>query len=389
MRIRMPVSTYVVGVLLVSALAACQGNIGSGSGLSIPQAAAPYQPGGPGQTTTSRERSLDGAVYLSSYSPAPTLPLPTIGGFGIVIALGTPGPSPSPSPVPSSSASGSAAVKKLPKRSPTSAVAHRFELALAAPSASPAVTASDTPAAAATATSGAASAAPAGSAAPAAVTHLSDASPGPSGSPGPAGSGAPVATASASPAGHHHTHPAINSGPKVVTKIVAYPDDAPVAPTPEPTGSVQTYPVRTALVRGYLLPAVDVPIYGLGAIKFTVPKSEITASRGYTIAVFTYAKKHRGKLLEYDTSPTVGTDSIVSPFADDPIVFKKNIAYELVLYADPGLATPVPLPTGSYPNAGVNPVPYPSGYTPQPGQSGGTPIPPGYPTPYATQSYFH
>lgn len=377
----MPMRTsIVVAGVLAFALAACQGNIGSGSGLSIPQAAAPYQPGGPGQAAQSRERALDGAVYLSSYSPAPTLPLPAIGGFAIAINLGT--PAPSPSPAPSTSAS-PAAKKSASKRTPTSAIRHRYAIALAGPS--PA--ASDAPTAAPSAST--LNAAPLASSAADAVTHLSDvASPSASGSPGPAGSGAPVPAGSSSPAGHHHTHPAINQGPKVVTKTVAYPDDAPVAPTPEPTGSVQTYPVRTALVRGYLLPAVDVPIYGLGAITFTVPKSEITAARGYTIAVFTYAKKHRGKLLEYDTSPTVGTDSIVSSYADDPIVFKKNIAYELVLYADPGLATPVPLPTGSYPNAGTNPVPYPSGYTPQAGQSG-SPIPPGYPTPYSTQTPFH
>jgi hypothetical protein len=381
----MPVSTSVGAGILVLAFAACQGNIGSGSGLSIPQAAAPYQPGGPGQAAQTRERALDGAVYLSSYSPAPTLPLPAIGGFGIAIDLGT--APPSPSPAPSTSASAAATKKSASKRSPTSAIGHRYTVALAAPS--PEAAASDAPSVAPIAS--AAAAAPTGSAAASSsgVTHLSDVpSPGASGSPGPAGSGAPIPGASASPAGHHHTHPAINQGPKVVTKTVAYPDDAPVAPTPEPTGSVQTYPVRAALVRGYLLPAVDVPIYGLGAIKFTVPKSEITATRGYTIAVFTYAKKHRGKLLEYDTAPTVGVDSIVSSYADDPIVFKKNIAYELVLYADPGLATPVPLPTGSYPNAGTNPIPYPSGYTPQPGQSG-TPIAPGYPYPSPTPSYFH
>jgi hypothetical protein len=374
-------TSIVVAGVLSFALAACQGNIGSGSGLSIPQAAAPYQPGGPGQTAQSRERALDGAVYLSSYSPAPTLPLPEVGGFAIAINLGT--PAPSPSPAPSTSAS-PASKKSASKRSPTSAIRHRYSFALAGPSPSPA--ASEAPVAASSAS--APSAASLASAAADAVTHLSDvASPSASGSPGPAGSGAPLPSGSASPAGHHHTHPAINQGPKVVTKTVAYPDDAPVAPTPEPTGSVQTYPVRTALVRGYLLPAVDVPIYGLGAITFTVPKSEITAARGYTIAVFTYAKKHRGKLLEYDTSPTVGTDTIASSYADDPIVFKKNIAYELVLYADPGLATPVPLPTGSYPNAGTNPVPYPSGYTPQPGQSG-SPLPPGYATPYPTQTPF-
>ena len=155
-------------------------------------------------------------------------------------------------------------------------------------------------------------------------------------------------------------------------------------------------------MRGYLQPAADVPIYGLGAIRFFVPKEELTTARGYTIAVFTEAKHHKGKLLEYDTAPVVGSDGVQSSFADDPLVFKKAIGYEIVLYADQGAATPVPVPSG-YPAAGANPfyTPVPSGYTPAPGQPApgqpgygspnpyATPIPPGYPTPTPTPTYFH
>ena len=396
MIVRTPLRGFATAGILALSLAACQGNIGSGSGLSIPAAPAPYQPGGPAAQTQSRERALEGAVYMSAASPLPDLPLPSVGGFGIDINLGTPAPLPTPTPVSSATPKSSKSLKS--KRAKTSAVGHRaYVLALNAEAASSPAAAASGSAAPSAAASSLPSAASSAAPVPAGVTHLSDASPSASGSPGVTASGSPAAAGSAKP--NHHTHASINSGPKIETKTVAYPDDAPAPPTPEPTGNIQTFPARKPLVRGYLKPAVDVPIYGLGAIRFFVPKDELTMTRGYTIAVFTYAKKHKGKLLEYDTAPTVLTDSVTSSFADDPIVFKKTIAYEIVLYADQGAATPVPVPSG-YPAAGANPfyTPVPSGYTPAPGQAPGqpgTPVPYGYPTtpppgyPTPTQSPFH
>jgi hypothetical protein len=381
MMLRSPLLGLASCAVLAFALAACQGNIGSGSGLSIPQGPQQYQPGGPQAQTASRERVLEGAVYLNPAAPPSDIPLPTVNGFAIDIKLGTAPPTAAPTPTPTATAP--APKRSAGHRTHTAAIVQR-SIVLALASGAPA-----SPTSADLAASAAPSPAPLESSA--GVTHLSDVpSPSVSGSPVAAGSAGPSVVASASPLGHH-PHSTATSGPKVATKLVAYPDDAPVAPTAEPTGSVQTFPNRKALVRGYLMSAADVPIYGLGAIKFTVPPSELSPTRGYTIAIFTSQKKHRGKLLEYDTAPVALAGVIASSFDDDPIVFKKSIGYEIVLYADQAPATPIPVPSG-YPAAGNNPVPYPSGATPQPGQSlqpGQTPIPQGYPTPTPLQTFFH
>jgi len=76
-------------------LSACQGNIGGGSGLSIPQAPGYNNPAGPGGAqSSSRERVLEGAVYLSS--KLSEVPLPQLAGFSVALELGTPGPLSSP-----------------------------------------------------------------------------------------------------------------------------------------------------------------------------------------------------------------------------------------------------------------------------------------------------
>jgi hypothetical protein len=393
MLVRNPVRAFALAVAITMLLSDCQGNIGSGSGLSIPQAPSQGQPAGP-QQPASRERVLEGAVYMNLASPLPDLPLPTIGGFGIDIALGTAPPSPSPAP----STSPSAPAKGSSKRARTSAIGrHAYRVAALTPSDESSPLASPAP----TSSPSAAPASPAAAASTGAVTHLSDVpSASASGSPAATTSGSPAATASTKPG--HHGHLTVAAGPKITTKIVAYPDegDAPAAPTPEPTGAVQTFPVRKPLLRGYILPMTDVPIYGLGAVRFLLPKTELTPGRGYTIAIFTAAKHFKGKLLEYDTSPVVSATSVASSYDDDPIVFKKSIGYEIVIYADEGLATPVPVPSG-YPQSGANPFYTPAppgsqqpgqgGQPGQPGQAGyGTPPPPGYtPTPYASASYFH
>ncbi len=379
-----PVRALALAVAVTLMLSDCQGNIGSGSGLSIPQAPSQGQPAGP-QQSASRERALEGAVYMNLASPLPDLPLPTIGGFGIDIALGTAPPSPSPAP----SATATAASKSGSKRARTSAVsrrAYRVAALTFSDQSSPAASAIPSSAPSTTAAS------PAPAASTGAVTHLSDVpSASASGSPAASASGSPAAASSSKPG--HHGHVTVAVGPKIETKTVAYPDDAPAAPTPEPTGAVQTFPNRKPLVRGYILPATDVPIYGLGAVRFLLPKTELTPGRGYTIAIFTAAKHHKGKLLEYDTAPVVSATSVASSFDDDPIVFKKSIGYEIVIYADEGLATPVAVPSG-YPQSGANPfyTAAPPGSQGQPGQPGygATPLPPGYsPTPYPSQTPFH
>jgi hypothetical protein len=269
------------GVLVVaSGLAACSGNLGSGVGGGLPIAPGGQsyqQPAGPGQAAvTSRERAVEGAVFLT---PAlASIPLPTVGGFALSLILGSPSPSPAASGTAVPAASSSPGTRSLLQRT------SRIVVAQVTPP-------SPVPPAVVT---GAPSPAPVGSGSPIAVP-----SPIASGSPVPASSASPKASpkASASP------HPA-GTGPKIETKLVVYPDYAPDAPTPEPTGNVQTYSKRKAIVRGYISPAVDVALYGLGAARFTIPASEQTPNRGFTVAIFSASKKHKPQLIASDTSAT-------------------------------------------------------------------------------------
>lgn len=330
----------VVAVLV--ALAGCQGNLGSGSGLSIP-AAQPYgQPGGPGNPAPqTRQRSLDGAVFLTSEMAS--LPLPTLDGFAISLALGTPPPTPSPTPsgyvAPTPTASASAS-PRTPRRVKTRALA------------APTATTSPAPV-------------PDSSASP--LASASSASPTASATANDAANGA----TSASPAAGSTKRPTPGASPavpKTVTKLVVYPDDAPAAPTPAPTGSVQSYPVRKALVRGSIKPAADLPLYGLGAVRFTIPSDEDTTGRGYTVAIFAAGKRHHESLVAGDPKATVASH-VVASGALDALVLKKNTTYAIVLYADELPATPSPAGVG-YPAPGSNPF-----ATPQPGvtATGGTP----------------
>jgi len=322
------------GVLIGSAavaLAACQGNLGS-SGLSIPQGGTYGQPGGPGQggvygpTTASRQRTVDGAVLLTA--DRKQVPLPTVDGFSVtldVLSQSTPGPA------------GSASLT----RTVTSHDSPQPEL-------SPVASAAGSPNADPTAKPG-------------------------GGSPAPA----PSAQSSSGP--NKHASPA----PKIVTKTIVYPDDAPAPPSPEPSGDVQTFFKRTPIVRGYINAPADLTIAGASALHFTITKSEQLTGRGFTIAIYQTGKRHHERLLA-DDSNAVLSNNIVGATEDDPLVLKKDQGYLLMLYGDEVPATP-----GPYPSAGNNPLPLPSGYTtalpgqpgqPQPGQQPPQ-VPPGYATP--------
>jgi hypothetical protein len=193
----------------------------------------------------------------------------------------------------------------------------------------------------------------------------------------PASSASPKASASPHPAG---------TGPKIETKLVVYPDYAPDAPTPEPTGNVQTYTKRKAIVRGYISPAIDVALYGLGAARFTIPAGEQTPNRGFTVAIFSASKKHKPQLIASDTSATLESNVVAS--LATPLTLKKGTGYDIVLYGDELPSTPAPVPSG-YPTPGNNPfvTPTPPGYQPPPGypQQGqpypGQTYPPGFATP--------
>jgi hypothetical protein len=339
------------------AVSACSGNLGSGgTGLPVtPGGTTGYQqPAGPGgATSSSRERDAEGAVYLTSGMN--TLPLPTLDGFSLSLSLASPSPTAAPSAVASASASASLRQKVSRVVTEVAQVAVPSEAA-----ASPLVVASPTPS-------------------PSPSPVASAATPKPSPSP------------SATPkSGTHTATPNPNaSGPKIDTKLVIYPDSAPDAPTPMPSGNVQQFTKRTAIVRGYLSPAIDLPIYGLAAARFTIPKDEQTAGRGYTIAIFTSVKKHR-ELIASDPDAKLA-DNVVASTLTTPFTLKRGTAYDILLYGDQLAPTPAPVPS-AYPTPGTNPfvTPMPSGYpgatngfqTPYPAQ---TYAPSNYTTPYPTQ----
>jgi hypothetical protein len=339
-------------------LAACSGNLGSGGvggGLPAAPGQTYQQPQGPGSSgPADRERAVEGAVFVT-----PTLdsiPLPTVDGFSLVLALSSPAPSASPSAVPSGTPS--SAAHGLRQHASRVVQVAQASVPSATPVASPSAAPSTAPSSAA---SGAASAGP--SASPKAGAHASP-------SPHPTG-----------------------TGPKIDTKLVIYPNYAPDAPTPEPTGNVQTYTKRDPIVRGYISPAVDVVLYGLGAARFTIPTSEELPGRGYTIAIFSSAKHKKPHLIANDTSASIADDVISSSLAT-PLTLKKGTGYDIVLYGDELPSTPPPVQPG-YATPGSNPFvsPPPSGYPQMPGQPG-QPYPGGpngiqtYPPPGATPTPF-
>ncbi|MBC5799642.1 MAG: hypothetical protein GIW94_06645 [Candidatus Eremiobacteraeota bacterium] len=334
------------GALLAAtcvALAACQGNIGNG-GLSIPGPPAYNNPQGPGgEGTQSRQRVVEGAVFLAA--DLKEIPLPEADGFTVAVELGSPAP-----------AASSAAPSQAAGRSPSLTSIRRAARSKTA------------------------------SVAPASVPP-SPSSAAPSFGPSPSPSISPAAAPSArgaKPAGSPAPSP---SPPKIATKTIAYPDDAPAAPSPEPSGNVQTYGVRKALVRGYVNSATPLDLYGLGAIRFTIPADEQKDGRGFTIALFESGRHHHQSLIAFDADAKLN-GSVVSVSDTQPLVLRKDTGYLLMLYGDELPSTPAPLSSG-YPSPGNNPFPAPSvsygpgypGYPQQPGMPG-TPNPFNTPTRY-------
>ncbi|GAC1312566.1 MAG: hypothetical protein NVSMB21_23230 [Vulcanimicrobiaceae bacterium] len=157
-----------------------------------------------------------------------------------------------------------------------------------------------------------------------------------------------------------------------------YPEGAPVAPTPAPTGDVQTYPVRKAIVRGVITPESDVPLYGLAAAKFVVPAAEDVAARGYTVALYSAGRHRRDALVASDTKATSAAH-VVAAAAQNGLVLKRGTTYVFVLYGDELAPTAGAVPA-TYPTPGVNPFATPVA-TVAPGAYG---APTGTPSPYAT-----
>jgi hypothetical protein len=146
---------------------------------------------------------------------------------------------------------------------------------------------------------------------------------------------------------------------------------------------VQTFVHRTAIVRGYVMPSSDLPLYGLGAVHFTLPLTEMTPKRGYTVAIYESGKHRHDKLMNYDTDPVAGDGTVYSA-QTDPVILKKGKGYLLMIYGDdegpaPSSAT---VPPG-YPSPGNNPFPAASGSGyPQPGYTQVPNNPYASPTPY-------
>jgi hypothetical protein len=345
-------------------LAACQGNIGTGSsGLPAApgQGVAPNQAGAAG--SQSRQRVVEGAVYLTPGMAE--IPLPALGSFSVTIDLGSPAPvaSGASASAPSPGASGA--------QTRTSRASRGSDLAAMA-SAPAAVL--NTPSVALTAAAG--TVAPGSSASPASGENASSA-------PSSAASASATGKAGRATSGGAVPSPT-PSGPKIDTKLTVYPEDAPAAPTPAPTGNVQTYLKRVALVRGYLQAHADLTLSGLGAVHFTIPTDEQAANRGFTVAIFDQSKKHHDRLVAWDANAALSGTRISATAQASPIPLKKGVGYAFLLYGDE--LAPAPAASGgTYPPPGNNPF-----ATPGPGGTAANPYATSVPNnPYATATPYN
>jgi hypothetical protein len=386
----------------VSLLAACQGNIGSGSGLPAApgQGVAPGQ-GGSGPASTSRQRVVDGAVYVTPGMDE--IPLPTLGSFSITLVLGSPAPlasgaSPaavrsgaSPAAVPSGASPAAVPSVASPAAVPSGGLVRNGDAARVADAGggpgAPGLGPPPTALTGETAQSAGPTPPAAGASPVSSGSESGPAVPGSSASPAPASAppGAAAATPSGAPAKSKHAVSGASpspqpSGPKIDTKLTVYPEDAPAAPTPAPTGNVQTFLKRVALVRGFLVSHTELTLAGVGAVRFTVPSDELTPNRGFTVAIFDQSKKHHDHLVAYDANATASGSTISAPAGSaNAIPLKKGVGYAFLLYGDE-LAPAAPAPGGSYPPPGNNPF-----VTPVPGGAAPNPNAPGNPAnPYAT-----
>ncbi|GAC1442235.1 MAG: hypothetical protein NVS2B8_07970 [Vulcanimicrobiaceae bacterium] len=140
-----------------------------------------------------------------------------------------------------------------------------------------------------------------------------------------------------------------------------------------PSGNVQTFATRRAIVRGFIQPATPLEIYGLGAIRFTIPKAEQTTGRGFTVAVFSVGRHHHDDVVAFDAGAKLGTDTVSSALLE-PLTLKAGSGYYLVLYGDELAPTPGSVPSG-YSQPGNNPfvTPYPGTAPSGAATSGGQP----------------
>jgi hypothetical protein len=199
--------------------------------------------------------------------------------------------------------------------------------------------------------------------------------------PAPSPSPAPSPTASATVKKSGATPSPEPSGPKIDTHVTIFPQDAPVAPTPAPTGDVQSFATRVAIMRGTMMSSIDLKICSLSCVRFKLPKDERPEGRDYTVAIFEQHKHRKFSLVAWDSDATLEGDTVTVEGATKEITLKKKQGYIFVLYGDD--LEPTPVPKG-YPAQGNNPfvTPQPGGRPGYPGQQ--QPGQPYYgpPTPY-------
>ena len=126
-----------------------------------------------------------------------------------------------------------------------------------------------------------------------------------------------------------------------------------MAPSPEPTGDVQSYAERVPIMRTYLMSQTEIKLASLAAIHFKLPKEERPDGRGFTVAVFESHKHKKFGLIAWQAEATLDGDTVTADESADPITLRKKMGYVFVLYGDD--LQPTPVPRGQYPAPGNNP----------------------------------
>jgi hypothetical protein len=203
--------------------------------------------------------------------------------------------------------------------------------------------------------------------------------------PSPSPSPSPSPTPTASPKSHASPSPT-PSGPRVDVKLTVYPDGAQKPPGDADSQDIRRVPILKALLQ----PSVDLSLYSLDALRFTIPAAEQQAGRGFTVAVYETRKFHKDKLIDSRTDLSVASDVVRADKATSALKLSKGHTYTVLLFGDPLPATPSPYSPPQYPGTQMN---YPPGqgypqqgqYPQQPGQPyppGQFPPRPGFATPY-------
>jgi len=223
---------------------------------------------------------------------------------------------------------------------------------------------------------------PAGAASPkpgatAAAKASAQPSPSPTPKASPTASPSPAPTGSAKPSPNPSATP---SGPAVSMRFTIYPDG-----TQKPPGDFESeFTRRVPIVDILFKPSVDLKLYSLAALGVQVPSSEITASRGFTIALYETRKFHKDREMEYHVDAQVSDGVVRATSAKDALDLAKGREYTVILFGDPLAATPSAYSPPNYPGMqgfgqsqqpGNAPTMQGPGGAPRPGATPPTPYP--------------